>query len=393
MLRFTLVCSLFILAETMLLAQGDFREGYILTLQSDTLFGQIEYRTNARNYQSCLFKDGRRTTEYTPQQINGFGFTNDKFYSAQVVDTTFVEVLVRGDLSLYLSQGGFLMQKDTLLLDLRPEEKKTNLDAHLKIEDDRKWKGKLAYILSDCLSDPNQLISNISLSEKQLTKLASTYNECRGSVYTVFKVSKPWSRVRVGVAAGAMNPNLNTMTSRGFFAFLDKTYRSIDPSIGVLISFTAPRISERTALSGELHYSRSTYAALIETGELTPVLHETHIELSTISLPFFLTYTFPAKKYRFFFQGGINYDFYLNTGTQLFSERISGNTVSTFPEAEAFDFEDKNVGFGGGIGISRNFQRFRTDLAIRFQRMSGLDQNTNLTITNNRLWLNLMFLL
>ena len=50
-----------------------------------------------------------------------------------------------------------------------------------------------------------------------------------------------------------------------------------------LKSLSFPRISDRLSLVGEGHYLRAGYAALIETGELTPVLHETHLDISMAS--------------------------------------------------------------------------------------------------------------
>lgn len=87
-------------------AQTNLREGFVITLEGDTLTGYIDFRTGALNSQQCVFlKDGETSyTTYLPGQIQGYRFLNNGMYyvSKEVNDQViFVEYLLRGNLNLY----------------------------------------------------------------------------------------------------------------------------------------------------------------------------------------------------------------------------------------------------------------------------------------------------
>ena len=84
-----------------LLGQSDFREGFIITPKNDTIYGSIDYPSNARGYDLCLYKDESGIKEFSPDQINGYGFSNDKFFQSDIIDNSFVEALVLGHANLY----------------------------------------------------------------------------------------------------------------------------------------------------------------------------------------------------------------------------------------------------------------------------------------------------
>ena len=53
--RYALVL-LFLIPSLQLLAQSNIREGYVITLQGDTLYGDIDFRTPAMNMRRCVFR-------------------------------------------------------------------------------------------------------------------------------------------------------------------------------------------------------------------------------------------------------------------------------------------------------------------------------------------------
>ena len=100
-----------ILISAELQARSDFRDGFIIKATNDTIFGKIDYRSNLNNTKSCLFKTSSGIVEYTPDQIIGYGFKNDKFFSSEIIKGTFTEVLVAGELSLYMSGNDLFVRK------------------------------------------------------------------------------------------------------------------------------------------------------------------------------------------------------------------------------------------------------------------------------------------
>ena len=383
-IRLTLILLLILVRSSY--GQNDFRNGFIITLDSDTIQGQVDYRSNSKNYESCIYKGEQGEIEYYPNQIVGFGYNNDKFFSSQIVEGSFVEVLVDGAISLYRSKDKFHIRKDTSFFDLESKNEKVEIDGKIGTKETSKWRGVLTYIISDCL--PTSQTANIKLAEKNLTRLIVKYNKCKGTKFTEFKASKPWTKFDIGATLGVSRSEI-TIDGRGSFSYLDDSYSSIDPSFGVLIAISSPRITEKIAFQGELHLLKSSYSSLVELESPTEY-HDTFIELTTLSIPLSLKYSFPEKKYGIYLQGGINYDYHLSSSTRLLSEQVNGNVVNTFPESSAFEINDNQIGYWGGVGILKSYQKFKGSIGIRYFQMSTLNKTTGFTANNNRISLNLI---
>jgi len=368
--------------------QNDFRSGFIITLENDTIQGQADYRSNSKNYESCIFRGEEWEKEYYPNQITGFGYDNDKFFSSQIIAGSFVEVLVIGDISLYRSKEKYHLKKDTSFFDLESIIEKIEIDGKIGTQENGKWRGILTYLISDCLKNSNILTSNIKLDERSLTRLIVKYNKCKGAEFTEFKISKPWTKFDFGATLAISRSQIITNVEESY-SYLDDTYNSIDPSIGVLIAISSPRITEKIAFQGELHLLKSTYSSLVELESPTEY-HDTFIELTTLSIPLSLKYSFPEKKYGFYLQGGINYDYHLSSDTKLLSEQVIGNVVTTFPENSAFEVNDNQIGYWGGVGILKSYRKFKGSLAIRYFQMTALNKTKGFTANTNRISLNLI---
>ena len=59
-------------------AQRDFREGYIVTNEGDSISGWINYKERQKSNEFCAFKKNKTdiVKNYTPDQIKGYRFTN-----------------------------------------------------------------------------------------------------------------------------------------------------------------------------------------------------------------------------------------------------------------------------------------------------------------------------
>ena len=79
--RYALVL-LFLIPSLQLLAQSNVREGYIITLQDDTIHGEIDFRTSAMNMKRCVFRKKGDTSfkTYLPGEISGYRFTSNGIY-------------------------------------------------------------------------------------------------------------------------------------------------------------------------------------------------------------------------------------------------------------------------------------------------------------------------
>lgn len=93
------------------LAQINLRQGLVITLQGDTIYGSIDYRSDHRNSNQCVFisDKSQQYQTYKPGEIYGYRFLdNGRFYVSKVIpqrggekDTLFLEFIVRAQLNLY----------------------------------------------------------------------------------------------------------------------------------------------------------------------------------------------------------------------------------------------------------------------------------------------------
>lgn len=91
-------------------AQMNPKPGFIITNENDTIFGTIDYRSDAKNAYECLFQKEGETTfrSYSPKELKGYRFTDNGIYYVTrtfPVDGQnkefFAEFLLKGGVSLF----------------------------------------------------------------------------------------------------------------------------------------------------------------------------------------------------------------------------------------------------------------------------------------------------
>lgn len=388
--KIILTIIIFVVITSHSFCQSDFRNGFIITLDNDTINGQVDYKSNAKSYKSCIFKGEQEEKEYYPDEIFGFGYDDDKFFSSQIIESSFVEVLILGEISLYKSKDRYYVKKDTSLYDLESIYEEVKIYGKVAIKENNRWRGTMSYLISDCINNPNSIVSTTNLDEKSLTKLIVKYNKCKGSEFKEFKISKPWIKYDFGATVGLTKSEIQIANRSESFLYLDDSYTSFDPTYGILIGISSPRILEKLSFQGEVHFIKSSYSSLVVLNRSSTEYHDTYINLSTLSVPLSLKYSFPEKKYGLYLQGGINYDYQLKSDSKLLTERVIGNVVNTSPESIAFEINNNQIGYWGGIGILRSYQKFKASLAIRYFEMSALNKTGDFTTRNSHIIINLI---
>jgi hypothetical protein len=111
-------------------AQKDLREGYIVTLAGDTVWGKINFRNDINNSMKCIFNSNlNEIEEFLPFEISSYRFKDGKYYISKNVKNQdsiikiFAEYLVNGqrDLFYFRDFSGFhylLSYDDSTLVEL-----------------------------------------------------------------------------------------------------------------------------------------------------------------------------------------------------------------------------------------------------------------------------------
>lgn len=109
-------------------SQSDFRKGFIVKANNDTVQGWIDYSSAKLNSEICSFQKDSKTkvVSYTPDELNSYAFDEGKNYSSKVVtfkdsvETFFLENLVSGKINLYyLNLERYFVEKDSVFCELK----------------------------------------------------------------------------------------------------------------------------------------------------------------------------------------------------------------------------------------------------------------------------------
>lgn len=372
-------------------AQGDFRNGYIVTLQNDTIHGAIDFSTKTMNYNQCRFKKDGQTKKYFPNELKSYTFINDKSYVSGICENSFVECLIEGKLNLYRKNQIFYLKKDNdkvYQLESYSDVKEINSSTQ-EVTKNHRWRGTLKYMLSDC-EGINLNMSTYRFTEKYFTKIVKEYNEGKGSKQVVRKANKPWNKFNYGVIAGYQRSTIKVKKDFDYFIYMDSEYTANSPFAGLLFELSSPRLSEKVILQPEIHFFKTSFSSLVIEDYLSYRRYfDTYIEFTKLSLPVSIKYNMPRKKYTYFIQAGINYDIILDSETKLTEEKLSAGVVTTY-EGEAFEMVNHQFGLFGGVGVSREFKHFNAALACRFHQMTDLNSLEGFSAKNNKISLSLI---
>lgn len=182
------IISLFLIFSTVIInAQKNFKEGYIITNQGDTIRGLIDLKSDASNAQVCYFKTNEEATSqsYYPKDIASYRFDKEgKYYVSKEITIekedrlVFLEYLVQGTMDLYFYKEPSRYKLDYYMF-VNPSgettvisKKQNQFDGKRDYVDDN-YKNMLTYIFREYPEMMN-LVRNESEREFVPTKLTTS---------------------------------------------------------------------------------------------------------------------------------------------------------------------------------------------------------------------------
>jgi hypothetical protein len=166
MKKITLLLLFCALSFINMLGQSDFREGYYITLENDTVYGLIANFNENRNSKTCTFKLNKdaEILKFGPLDIKAYRFTDGKFYISKKSKSKMkkrksflLNFYLKGIASLYFyndikGEHYLLETKDEKLYELSNEEKELYIEGKGKyLVKSNKHIGLLKAALADCL--------------------------------------------------------------------------------------------------------------------------------------------------------------------------------------------------------------------------------------------------
>ncbi|MDO6390580.1 PorT family protein [Pontibacter sp. BT731] len=388
-------------------AQSDYKPGYVVLPQGDTLQGQVSYRTDALGKTIGFKRDGQSTTaSYTANDLAGYGFPGDRNFRTRTLDHAdtlaaeyvFMQELVRGTMSLYVYKGTYFVDKRDSSEKLHKlyitKETYVNTYGITAQRDINHYVRTLNTLMQDCF-EMFQRVERVKLAEKSLVDLITAYNTCAGDPQEqiTFKESKKWFAIRPGVVAGMSHTSLH-------FSAKDERYLHLDhaefnsnthPTFGLALLLYSPRINQNASLLLEGRYAQNSFQA-----DPTYVWfdayydNEISFDLSAFKLTTAFRYDFAGKAVQPFVNAGVFHNFMQRreyTHTQYY--RQTENSKPTLRDRDIPGFVNNvQQGFMLGAGAYLHISKRRLSLEARYEHgqdlhEQGIVSKTSQALTSN----------
>lgn len=316
--------------------------------------------TDYDNSRVCKVKKGKEIIKFTPYEISEYGFNEDRTYVSKDIyisdssEKVFLERLVKGETNLYYYKGKniktFFLEKDSTIF----------------IEISKKNNNGYKSILNEFTNDCNAVSNAIKLvryNKKSLAKLTERYNNCE---------LKPFPFLRYGVIIGyeidKLIPNSNVEID-----YLNEFSYKYESGYTIGLFIDNPILVSDFSFHAEINYSKQSFSYNIkEENKDIDLL----INISSLSIPLILRYTYPSLKFRPYINlGGIFSYHFNNKINSLFEANIDDNIIEINKISNSTIY-DHQAGFnlGGGIQYSLDYRR-SIFIELRYNKLYGISNS------------------
>lgn len=333
------IIFLFILLPTLSSGQNDY-----FSIDSSIFVGiKLTDGGDLINSKICQVENGENTIQYTPYEVEEYGFKDGRVYISkeiQIADSSkrvFLERLHRGETTLYYYKGKgtetFFIQKDSTLF----------VEIPAKVAKGEGYSKQLINLTKDC-SNVSDACKLVRYNKKSLSKLISRYNQCE---------LKPFPHLKYGFLTGYEFLRLIPSGERDdYLEHFDYKY---DGAFLIGLFFDNPILVSDFSLHAELLLSKHGYSynKLVDNRDLDFVANFT-----SLNIPLLLRYAYPSNKIRPFINTGIKGTYFVKNKTLLYETTI-GETTIEINDAEINAMKsDFQLGYviGGGMEFKLNYK-------------------------------------
>jgi hypothetical protein len=377
------------------MAQEDYRPGYVINQQGDTLKGTVLFRNGLAKHQSVTFKNNQgQESTYQPADIAAYGFKEGGFYEAVAAKAQFMEVLVLGRLDL-LAVVGNLFLRDTTgnIHPLESIRKESEKQGTTYVFEQKEYLGILRWQMADCKKVQSK-IREIPLEIKPMARLVSQYNACFGEkkILAAAQSTRRQQTWRVGPILGYSQGKINKLGGESYLIMKSGTGVQVDEfadaneftkinafTYGLYVNAGLHRVHEGLSL---------TLEAVLQDYELSSsrsyefsasrVYHNSiSASVRYIKTPLYVQYEWTgSRRIQPLIFGGLAFNFYSSKG----SGDVTGNTVEDRPGhfvttrvyTDGLEVKTFIISVLGGVGLRASVsERFSLDLKARYEWGSG----------------------
>jgi hypothetical protein len=295
---------------------AQFRSGYIIENNNDTIYGSIKFEGSITNSGKCKFMSLSDSTTHIfyPGEIKAFRFNEGKYFISREIQVNdkmqmvFLEWLIKGRASILTysptrSSRYFLLTESDSLIELLNTTKNIEEGRSTYIVQKHEYIGTLTSQFNDYPSIHKD-IENIALTSNSLIKIAKEYNDktCPGEKCLIFEDKNRKVKLQAGLSLSYIYSqlNLNNCTD-------EKVSLSKSMGVGLDINVTnLPLLSPKFSLSSQIMYYGILYR--YESPFFSWMNEKRLYHIDYLRIPFQLNYKLLLKKLTPFISAGITTD-------------------------------------------------------------------------------------
>jgi hypothetical protein len=351
-------------------AQANFKPGYIVPINGDTVRGEIQIKGALRNTTSCRFRPlgSTQVTEYVPATLRGYGISRVGVYEARQLpgspaQVLFLELLAAGRARLYTRRDDedqthyYLAVGQDSLQELRQLRVRRIVNDQVYYEDQYPFRNVLAKAFHDCLVVQPLLVS-LPFTPQNLARVVNRYNECTSTPATASSkplVNRERQHLRLGLVAALEHTSMKfgdrTSLHNGSFS------TSATPVVGAFLMLTTPALNRNLAFRLDVLYEHLSYDDTYVTRDFSTVdlRQRASFTANYVKLPVQVRYYLPTGRVRPYIQAGILFNYLVAYKSYFRSEYNTANSTSTLLyEGVPIDSQDMThaeIGVVGGLGL------------------------------------------
>lgn len=389
----------FLLVTLNSFSQFDYRKGYIVQNNNDTIYGYIDYKGNKSNAKICNFKNSQisEKQEFDPSEITSYKFNNGKYYVAKTLTdgtqtkSLFLEYLINGIIDIYYyrdGQGEHYMaeNQEGKLLELKNEQTVIVIDHKAYNKNSKEYVGVLKNMFKESPTVVKK-VDETGLSHTSLINIAKDFHNavCFDYECVVYEKSLRKTMAIFGVVAGMTHTTLviDEDFQNNIQLLKGSDYGAITyPSLGFYLKVQPAYFNEKIFLQYEGTYSRmhlTSYNSYVDVLYNMPVTNDISLKQNVFRNAIFMKYEFPKGKLRPTFQiGGFLNNYFGTKYNRDFVIKTTDGEVFGTNSSQKNEFKKIDAGFNFGIGLKtiivNNKELF---MDLRYQRGYGLLESVN----------------
>lgn len=261
--KYLLLISL-IFSTSLLIAQTEFRPGFIITTTNDTIYGEIDFRRDKFMAEQCRFKNGNgEITSFSPEDLSGYRILESKFFVTRTINgrKEFLEYLINGQINIYYKYDStgthYYLEKAGLgIVEIPYREQYVNKNGLVYLKKSKDHIGLLNYYMMDA-PELQSRISKIDAPEhSNLINLAEDYHNkvCKDQECIIYEKQMHSFKLDIELQGG-----INNIFGKGPVYQYYKDHNistSYSQATGLIFHISSPQLSEKYTLRTGVQYSR-----------------------------------------------------------------------------------------------------------------------------------------